>query len=71
MGFARAQPILRTSQCQFTVSSGRHPEVSGKAIHPCDQAAGRADDLVGAPSFLTSDDTAFMIGQTLNVDEGG
>jgi NAD(P)-dependent dehydrogenase (short-subunit alcohol dehydrogenase family) len=26
------------------------------------------DDLVGALSFLTSDDAAFMTGQTLNVD---
>ena len=29
------------------------------------------DDLVGAPSFLTSDEVAFMTGQTLNVDGGG
>jgi len=29
------------------------------------------DDLVGALSFLTSDDAAFMTGQTLNVDGGG
>jgi len=29
-----------------------------------------ADDLVGALSFLTSDDAAFMTGQTLNVDGG-
>jgi hypothetical protein len=28
------------------------------------------DDLVGALSFLTSDDDAFMTGQTLNVDGG-
>ncbi len=28
------------------------------------------DDLVGAVSFLTSDDAAFMTGQTLNVDGG-
>jgi NAD(P)-dependent dehydrogenase (short-subunit alcohol dehydrogenase family) len=28
------------------------------------------DDLVGALSFLTSDDAAFMTGQTLNVDGG-
>jgi NAD(P)-dependent dehydrogenase (short-subunit alcohol dehydrogenase family) len=28
------------------------------------------DDLVGAVSFLTSDDSAFMTGQTLNVDGG-
>jgi NAD(P)-dependent dehydrogenase (short-subunit alcohol dehydrogenase family) len=28
------------------------------------------DDLVGAMSFLTSDDAAFMTGQTLNVDGG-
>ena len=28
------------------------------------------DDLVGALSFLTSDDAAFMSGQTLNVDGG-
>ena len=26
------------------------------------------EDLVGALSFLTSDDAAFMTGQTLNVD---
>jgi len=26
------------------------------------------DDLVGALSFLTSDDASFMTGQTLNVD---
>lgn len=29
-----------------------------------------AEDLVGALSFLTSDDAAFMTGQTLNVDGG-
>jgi len=29
------------------------------------------DDLVGAISFLTSDDAAFMTGQTLNVDGAG
>ena len=29
------------------------------------------DDLVGALSFLTSDDAAFMTGQTLNVDGCG
>jgi NAD(P)-dependent dehydrogenase (short-subunit alcohol dehydrogenase family) len=28
------------------------------------------EDLVGALSFLTSDDAAFMTGQTLNVDGG-
>ena len=28
------------------------------------------NDLVGALSFLTSDDAAFMTGQTLNVDGG-
>jgi NAD(P)-dependent dehydrogenase (short-subunit alcohol dehydrogenase family) len=28
------------------------------------------DDLIGAVSFLTSDDAAFMTGQTLNVDGG-
>ncbi len=28
------------------------------------------DDLVGALSFLTSDDAAFMTGQTLNIDGG-
>ena len=28
------------------------------------------EDLVGAVSFLTSDDAAFMTGQTLNVDGG-
>jgi NAD(P)-dependent dehydrogenase (short-subunit alcohol dehydrogenase family) len=28
------------------------------------------DDLVGALSFLTSDDAAFMTGQTPNVDGG-
>jgi NAD(P)-dependent dehydrogenase (short-subunit alcohol dehydrogenase family) len=28
------------------------------------------DDLVGAVSFLTSDDAAFMTGQTLSVDGG-
>ena len=28
------------------------------------------DDLVGVLSFLTSDDAAFMTGQTLNVDGG-
>jgi len=28
------------------------------------------DDLVGAVSFLTSDDAAFMTGQTLNIDGG-
>jgi (S)-1-phenylethanol dehydrogenase len=28
------------------------------------------DDLAGAVSFLTSDDAAFMTGQTLNVDGG-
>jgi NAD(P)-dependent dehydrogenase (short-subunit alcohol dehydrogenase family) len=28
------------------------------------------DDPVGALSFLTSDDAAFMTGQTLNVDGG-
>jgi NAD(P)-dependent dehydrogenase (short-subunit alcohol dehydrogenase family) len=28
------------------------------------------DDLVGAASFLTSDDSAFITGQTLNVDGG-
>ena len=28
------------------------------------------DDLVGAASFLTSDDAAFITGQTLNVDGG-
>ena len=28
------------------------------------------DDLVGALSFLTSDDAAFITGQTLNVDGG-
>lgn len=27
-------------------------------------------DLVGTVSFLTSDDAAFMTGQTLNVDGG-
>ena len=27
-------------------------------------------DLVGAMSFLTSDDAAFITGQTLNVDGG-
>jgi NAD(P)-dependent dehydrogenase (short-subunit alcohol dehydrogenase family) len=27
-------------------------------------------DLVGTVSFLTSDDTAFITGQTLNVDGG-
>jgi NAD(P)-dependent dehydrogenase (short-subunit alcohol dehydrogenase family) len=28
------------------------------------------DDLVGTVSFLTSDDAAFITGQTLNVDGG-
>jgi NAD(P)-dependent dehydrogenase (short-subunit alcohol dehydrogenase family) len=28
------------------------------------------EDLVGAVSFLTSEDAAFMTGQTLNVDGG-
>jgi NAD(P)-dependent dehydrogenase (short-subunit alcohol dehydrogenase family) len=28
------------------------------------------DDLIGAASFLTSDDAAFITGQTLNVDGG-
>jgi NAD(P)-dependent dehydrogenase (short-subunit alcohol dehydrogenase family) len=28
------------------------------------------EDMVGALSFLTSDDAAFMTGQTLNVDGG-
>ena len=28
------------------------------------------EDLVGVMSFLTSDDAAFMTGQTLNVDGG-
>jgi NAD(P)-dependent dehydrogenase (short-subunit alcohol dehydrogenase family) len=28
------------------------------------------EDLVGAVSFLTSDDAAFMTGQTLSVDGG-
>jgi NAD(P)-dependent dehydrogenase (short-subunit alcohol dehydrogenase family) len=28
------------------------------------------DDLVGAVSFLTSDDAVFITGQTLNVDGG-
>jgi NAD(P)-dependent dehydrogenase (short-subunit alcohol dehydrogenase family) len=28
------------------------------------------DDLVGAMSFLTSDDAAFITGQTINVDGG-
>jgi 3-oxoacyl-[acyl-carrier protein] reductase/(S)-1-phenylethanol dehydrogenase len=28
------------------------------------------DDLVGVMSFLTSDDAAFLTGQTLNVDGG-
>ena len=28
------------------------------------------EDLVGAASFLTSDDAAFITGQTLNVDGG-
>jgi len=27
-------------------------------------------DLLGAVSFLTSDDAAFMTGQTLNIDGG-
>ena len=29
-----------------------------------------AEDLLGVLSFLTSDDAAFMTGQTLNVDGG-
>jgi 3-oxoacyl-[acyl-carrier protein] reductase/(S)-1-phenylethanol dehydrogenase len=29
-----------------------------------------ADDIVGAVSFLTGDDAAFITGQTLNVDGG-
>jgi NAD(P)-dependent dehydrogenase (short-subunit alcohol dehydrogenase family) len=28
------------------------------------------DDLIGTVSFLTSDDAAFITGQTLNVDGG-
>jgi NAD(P)-dependent dehydrogenase (short-subunit alcohol dehydrogenase family) len=40
----------------------------------CLQAINRVeapDDLIGAQSFLTSDDAAFMTGQTLNVDYCG
>ena len=50
-------------------------------VHTLDQVVAQAsrlgwtvgitsDDLVGALSFLTSDDAAFMTGQTLNVDGG-
>ncbi len=45
-------------------------EFAARRPGPGDQAREVPADLVGAVSFLTSDDAAFITGQTLNVDGG-
>ena len=45
-------------------------EFAAVAADAGDQAREVPEDLVGAVSFLTSDDAAFITGQTLNVDGG-
>jgi NAD(P)-dependent dehydrogenase (short-subunit alcohol dehydrogenase family) len=57
---AQAAPGLRRHDEEFTAVAG------SQAIKRIEVP----DDLVGALSFLTSDDAAFMTGQMLNVDGG-
>jgi NAD(P)-dependent dehydrogenase (short-subunit alcohol dehydrogenase family) len=57
---ASPRPGFATIDAEFTAAAGL------QAINRVDVP----DDLVCALSFLTSDDAAFMTGQTLNVDGG-
>ena len=59
---AGAQAAARNGEHGGGIRLGRH--------HAGDQAAEVPDDLVGTVSYLTSDDAAFITGQTLNVDGG-
>ena len=62
-GFTLSEGVLGTSN---HVEVGREMAIKTRAI-PRDETP---DDLVGAVSFLASDDAAFMTGQTMVVDGG-
>ncbi len=62
-GFTLSEGVLETSN---HVEVGRDMAIKTRSI-PRDETP---DDLVGAVSFLASDDAAFMTGQTMVVDGG-
>ena len=62
-GFTLSEGVLGTSN---HVEVGREMAIKTRSI-PGDETP---EDLVGAVSFLASDDAAFMTGQTMVVDGG-
>jgi NAD(P)-dependent dehydrogenase (short-subunit alcohol dehydrogenase family) len=63
-----APGLTRTPATEFLFSHGH--DYSRYFENRAIKRPGAPDDLVGAMSFLTSDDSAFMTGQTLIVDGG-
>jgi len=62
-GFTLSEGVLRNTEFVSKFRDG----VRGTRAIPRDE---HPDDLVGAVSFLASDDAAFITGQTLVVDGG-
>jgi NAD(P)-dependent dehydrogenase (short-subunit alcohol dehydrogenase family) len=72
------QPVVHFGKSVHVLFQMSSPEIPGFTDEEFTAVAGLQaikrievpEDLVGALSFLTSDDAAFMTGQTLNVDGG-
>jgi (S)-1-phenylethanol dehydrogenase len=61
------QPLARTSR---TGHASMDDEYAAVAKLQAIKRVEVPEDLIGTVSFLTSDDAAFITGQTLNVDGG-
>ncbi|MBV8826069.1 MAG: hypothetical protein JO220_13875 [Hyphomicrobiales bacterium] len=68
---ARAHAHARHARAQAAHRHRQHGRgIRAGGANAGDQAPEVPEDLIGVLSFLTSDDAAFMTGQTLNVDGG-